>query len=182
MIKKKEIFIIIIIVLLTLIIAFYPKLFDNDDSNATINPDETRYIKITISGEIKVDSQTYEVPYGSTLGNLMYQINLIKNDYTIMPTDYKTRLYKDTQIILDTIDIGNKYSDDEKIEGASALININTAPKELLVTIYGIGEKRADKIIEARKTNKITSFIELKSLLGVSDEIIEKIKKQAVCQ
>ena len=52
--------------------------------------------------------------------------------------------------------------------------------KEELIKIYGIGEKRADKIIAYRKTTKIKSFEELKTLIGVSNEIIEKIKQQAI--
>ena len=46
--------------------------------------------------------------------------------------------------------------------------------------VYGIGEKRANKIIEYRKGKKISSFDELQKILGVSDEVIRKIKSQTI--
>ncbi|MBO5711197.1 MAG: helix-hairpin-helix domain-containing protein, partial [Acholeplasmatales bacterium] len=54
--------------------------------------------------------------------------------------------------------------------------------KDELLTLYGIGEARADKIIEYRINDRIDTFNELRELLGVSNEIISKIKSQAVLQ
>ena len=59
-------------------------------------------------------------------------------------------------------------------------ININSAALDELTTIYGIGIKRGNRIIEARSTKKISSWTELKALIEVSDEVMEKIKEQAV--
>ena len=62
----------------------------------------------------------------------------------------------------------------------SDFININTASASELTTLYGIGDKRAILIIEYRKNKKIESFEELREIIGVSDEVIKRIKEKAI--
>lgn len=57
------------------------------------------------------------------------------------------------------------------------LININTASKEELLTITGIGESKADSIINYRKENGSFEKIEdIKNVSGIGDSLFEKIK------
>jgi len=56
-------------------------------------------------------------------------------------------------------------------------VNFNTATKDELMSIKGIGEKKADAIIEYRKTNKINSVDDLLPIKGFGENIIAKIKK-----
>lgn len=55
--------------------------------------------------------------------------------------------------------------------------DINTATKDELMDIKGIGTKKADKIIKFRKSNKIENVEELKSIRGIGDRIISNIKE-----
>jgi competence protein ComEA len=55
-------------------------------------------------------------------------------------------------------------------------ININSASKEELMTLTGIGESKADKIIEYRSNNKFNSIEDIKNISGIGDSIFEKIK------
>ena len=48
------------------------------------------------------------------------------------------------------------------------------------MSLYGIGEARANKIIEYRKNKKIETWDEFKKIIGVSNEIMEAIKEKAV--
>lgn len=58
-----------------------------------------------------------------------------------------------------------------------ALININTATKEELMTISGIGEAKADDIIKYRESNgNFKSIDEIKNVSGIGDSLFEKIK------
>lgn len=68
---------------------------------------------------------------------------------------------------------GEKMSGDDKQVPGSGMININTASKEELETLPGIGEKSAEKIISSRPYGVIE---ELREKNVVGDASYEKIK------
>ena len=55
-------------------------------------------------------------------------------------------------------------------------VNINTATKEELTTLTGIGDSKANSIIEYRKTNPFKSIDDLKNVNGIGDSLYESIK------
>ena len=56
-------------------------------------------------------------------------------------------------------------------------VNINTASKEELMTLKGIGETTAEAIIEYRKENKFTKIEDIKNVKGIGDKKFESIKE-----
>lgn len=56
-------------------------------------------------------------------------------------------------------------------------VNINTADKKELMTIDGIGAKKADAIIEYRSKTKFNSIDDIKKVNGIGDKLFDKIKK-----
>lgn len=61
---------------------------------------------------------------------------------------------------------------------ALATINLNTATKEELMSLDGIGESKAEAIIEYRKTNKFQSIDDLKNVKGIGDKTYENLKDE----
>ena len=56
-------------------------------------------------------------------------------------------------------------------------MDLQTASKSELMEIKGIGDKKADAIIEYRKANTIKSADDLKNIKGFGDSIIDNVKK-----
>jgi competence protein ComEA len=64
--------------------------------------------------------------------------------------------------------------DDTKCDGK---VNINSATKEQLMTIKGVGEKKADSILDYRsKHGKFFKIEDLKKIAGIKDGLFNKIK------
>jgi len=57
-------------------------------------------------------------------------------------------------------------------------ININTATKEELMSLPGIGNATAEAILEYRKENKFNEIDDIKNVKGIGDAKFEKIKGQ----
>lgn len=175
--KKKEILVIIIILCMTLILAFFPALevlFNVEEAKIT-NEDKEKYVTLTITGELIVDEVSLKVPYGYSYGNIIEILNQYTNEYSIIDYESTQRFIADTNIVIESKDTSSLEANEN-----SQKISINQGSEEELITLYGIGEKRATKIIEYRQMQKISSFEELKKILGVSDEVIHKIKEQAI--
>ena len=171
MYRKKEIIIIIVILIITILLAFSNDIFHRDNNSQTIITPS--YVTVRVEGEVKEEVEI-KIPYGYTYGFVINHIDVYLNDYSYYDVNLNEAIYEDVVLVILSYDINNQYDESKKE------IAINTASKDELLTLYGIGEARANKIIEYRTNNRIDTFIELKELLGVSDEVIEKIKSQAV--
>ena len=58
----------------------------------------------------------------------------------------------------------------------NVFVNINTASKSELMTIKGIGDKKAEKIIEYRTSNKFLKIEDIMNVSGIGEAMFEKIK------
>ena len=84
--------------------------------------------------------------------------------------------FTSTTIIIASLD--EKVIETE-IDYNAGLINVNTAPLSDLLSLTGVGSKRAERILNYRATKTIETFEELQEIIGVTDAILEIIKTEA---
>lgn len=59
---------------------------------------------------------------------------------------------------------------------AFGAVNLNTATKKELMTLDGIGDKKAEEIIKYREKTPFTKPEDLKNIKGIGDKLFDKIK------
>lgn len=195
--RKKEIIIIIFIAIICIILVILPFLINNtntinNSNNNQNNGNIEEYdntINITVYGEITYkpinsisdDDITNQISFdtlkGITYGEIINKINTYLTNYSIIDSNLTKRYFESSKIYIKS---SLKNDEIEQIDITEGKININKATLDELTTLHGIGEKRANRIIDYIAINgKINSFEELKRLIGVSDEIIGIIKEKA---
>ena len=77
-----------------------------------------------------------------------------------------------------TADDITSWNTQESSSKDSNLVNINKATKEELMTLTGIGEKRALDIIDYRNTKAFKNVEDIKNVPGIKEGTFNKIKDQ----
>ncbi len=71
---------------------------------------------------------------------------------------------------------GSKNEKDTVYHEKGDCININTATKEELMTLSGIGESKASSILEYRESNRFQCIEDIKNVPGIKDGVFQNIK------
>ncbi len=59
---------------------------------------------------------------------------------------------------------------------AFGAVNLNTATKKELMTLDGIGDKKAEEIIKYREKTPFQKPEDIKNIKGIGDKLFDKIK------
>lgn len=195
---KTKIFIIatIIIVIITITLYMYKEskkentlLYgeyisaENEENVQENNVEENNNITIHITGEIKYPGvvvlkngarivDAIEAAGGESEDADLDKLNLAyilsDGDKIYIPNKYSENIEDNI------ISMENELESDKQ-----SIININTASKEELTQLPGIGEATASKIIEYRKQNgKFETIEELKNVPGIGNSKFENLKNK----
>ena len=106
-------------------------------------------------------------------GGLTVDADKSKINLAIKLTDeMKIHIYKKGESHVESINSLNNSTSNNK------LVNINTANKEELCKLPGIGENKAKLIIEYREKHKFTKIEDITKVSGIGKKIFEKIKNE----
>lgn len=123
---------------------------------------------ITLAGGLTKNGVTTNINLSKKVTDEMVIYIFTKNELTKVTTT--------TPIIKTEIIEVNNCIKEENMESSNGLININTASKEELMNVSGIGESKADAIIEYRKTNSFKSIEDIMNISGIGESVFAKIK------
>ena len=146
-----------------------------------INKDSRIIDVIKKAGDLRKDADTSVINLSKKVKDEMFIVIYTKEEIE----SYKEKMIPSTKIIKEVeekIICPDNDNDacvskgSSNISNISEVININTASKEELMKLSGIGEGKAKQIIEYRNKNPFNSIEDIKNVKGIGDSLYEKIK------
>lgn len=203
--KAKLKYIIIAIIILVALVVSYVLSLDNKDVSAenveitkTDVTNVTSKVYVDIKGSVKKPG-VYQVPADSIVWDI---VNLsggfTKNAYTkninlsqkvkdemVIYVFSKSEMSKmnntvktDTACTTNVINYDNCITTEKNAtETSTSLVNINTASKEELMNVSGIGASKADSIIAYRIKTPFSKIEDIMNVSGIGESLFDKIKK-----
>lgn len=124
-------------------------------------------IEVHIDGRVK-NPGVYKIKNGTRLQDLIEEAGGLLDDANTSNLNLARKLKDEEKIVI------KSYLDKNNDEDAK--ININTATKDMLTSIPGVGSKMADKIIKYRQEHPFNSVDELLNISGIGKKKFEEIK------
>ena len=161
-----------------------------EEDTTIINEDsiDRNKIIVEIKGEV-AKPDVYQLEEGSIIKDLIDMVGGVTEEADLSRINRAEELLNHELIIIGNINDetessvvqnNSTYSSNgNNSDKVSTLININTADLEQLKEITGIGNIKAQSIIDYREANGgFKSLEELKNVDGIGDKTFEKIKEQ----
>ena len=195
---KKEQIIIISLILIVVIISVFNFVNSNfltdkkDDINNEIDVedlsidlieeeeiDENQIIMVHISGEVYKPG-IVELNLGSRVIDAVNLAGGLKKDADLDKINLAKKLSDEEKIYIPKIgeeDIPIETSNDTITSNDNSLININICTKEELMSLPGIGDVLAGRILDYREQNPFKTIDDIKNVSGIGEKRFESIKE-----
>ena len=152
---------------------------EEETEDSTIEENEDIYVHVC--GEVNQPG-VYCLPAGSRLYEAIEAAGWLKEGAAAESLNQAQEAKDGQQIYVPSIEESLKEGvsgEGEPAEGSDGKINLNTAAKEQLMTLTGIGEAKAAAIIRYREENGgFQSIEELMEVEGIKEGVFNKIKDQ----
>ena len=127
---------------------------------------------VNLSGGFTKNAYTKNINLSQKVKDEMVIYVFSKNEMLKMNENVKT----DTTCTTNIINYDNCITT-EKNETSTVLVNINTASKEELMNVSGIGASKADSIIAYRIKTPFSKIEDIMNVSGIGESLFDKIKK-----
>lgn len=152
---------------------------------STVKPNiiEDNNIKVDIKGAVK-EPGVYEIKKGSRVTDLIKLAGGGTENADLDATNLSTKLNDEDCVVIykkgevdkiQSLNTSNSDSTTTSSQSKDATININTASKDELMTLTGVGDVKADAIIKYREQNGgFKSVEELTKAGGIGEKTLSK--------
>ena len=145
-------------------------------NNDKIN-DEEEYIYVDIKGEV-INPNVYKIKKGLRVIDVINLAGGLTEESDTSNINLSKIVTDEMVIVIKSKNNEEIYIDsDVDINNNNQLIDINTCTIDELLTLPGIGESKANNIIEYRKKNKFNTINDIMNVSGISESLFNKIKE-----
>ncbi len=164
---------------------------ENGQNQTNEATDDTAYIYVFVCGAVKEEG-VYELSYDARAEQALIAAGGFTEDADTDAVNLAATLTDGQQLYFPTEEevasgswqssgdgTGNSGTADTASNGASTSdkVNINTADKEELMTLSGVGEVKAESIISYREANgNFSSTEDIMNVSGIGESLYQKIK------
>ena len=156
-------------------------------SNDIEKDEEIEEIKETIMVDIKGEIQnpgTYELEMGNRIIDVINKSGGLTDDADVRSINLSEKLEDEMLIVIPSKEesvnnqpVINSKNNTNVNQAQDSKISINTANVSTLMTLKGIGQKKAESIVEYREKNGLFKKIEdITNVSGIGNSIFDKIK------
>ena len=144
---------------------------EESDEESIENTQEKEYIYVYVCGAVQFEG-VYELPIGSRVYEAIEVAGGFRDDADKSNVNQAEVLEDEERVYVPCI--GEEVQEDATKDGK---VNINKASKEELMTLPGVGESRADSIIQYREEyGEFRSVEDIMQVSGIKEGLFEKIK------
>lgn len=184
---NKDKIIIITLVILLAGVGFYKSnnSIEEPEQNllqiANTNVDETdnkqKEIYVHIDGEV-VNPGLYKLTTEDRVNDLLIIAGGATDKASLKDINLAKKLEDEMKIYIPSKEenLTNEVHGQSEVSSSTGKINLNTANKDELKTLPGIGDSRADEIIRYRENTGFSKVEDIKNISGIGDKTYEKLK------
>lgn len=183
---KYKMYIFYLVVVILSIISIVMQSVDRKNTlqvNSTNVKGKDEKIAVYITGAVK-NPGVYYLEENSRLSNLLDICGGIEENADIEQINLAKKLVDSDKINIpvkqekseEEISESDELKETQREYSSKEKVNINKASKEELMSLKGIGESTANKIIEYRKTQKFLEIEDIMNVSGIGNSKFEKIK------
>lgn len=140
--------------------------YDKKDESENESDFDEGEIEVHIDGRVK-NPGVYKIKKGTRLQDLIDEAGGLLDDAKTSNLNLARKLKDEEKITI------KSYLDKDEEDSK---ININTASKDMLTSIPGVGSKMADKIIKYRQEHPFNTIEDLLNITGIGKKKFEEIK------
>lgn len=170
-----------LLIVLILLFAIAIKAFESNKDNVSVEASESQIEEVDayvdISGEVNKPG-IYKFQDGTRVFEIIDMAGGLTSNADIEAINQAEFVTDGQKIIIPSANSEATISYNSADAKSSGKININTASKEDLMSLNGIGESISERIISYRKDSRFNSIEDIKNVSGIGDAIFEKIKDE----